>query len=631
MSTTAQKHPKGLYVLFATEMWERFNYYGMRAILVLFLTKALLFDKVFASQVYGSYTGLIYLTPLIGGYIADRYWGNNRSIIAGGLVMALGEFVLFFCGNFYDNPTLATPLFYTGLGFMIAGNGFFKPNISSMVGQLYKKGDSRIDAAYTIFYMGINTGGALGPAICGLVGDTGKNGDFKWAFLAGGIAMLLSVVTQLVFQKKFLVNAEGQNIGEVPKGASKFFNKIPVMIVFLLLLSMLTIAMVYIDINVYSYFRTLLIGCILLIAIVIFSDRSLNIIEKKKVAVLFIVSFFVIFFWSAFEQAGASLTFFASENTQRDLGFFVVPASFFQSLNSIFVVSLAPLVAWVWIKLGKKKLEPSSPFKMAMGLLLLALGYVWIATGVNGVGVGVKVSMIWLIGMYMMHTFGELCLSPIGLSLFNKLAPIKFASLLMAVWFTANAFANKLSGEFSALYPEDMKVQNTYVQKVDSALLANFDKAHYDTKQIEKADITKSQKLYTIKLNKATVKQATESKDSITSITPVTDFKVVPNAKLKILLTQNKDFTKLAITEDGKYLLVNQFVEKPIDGKLKKVESLQVWDLYPTYPKVQIASLGINFEVNSLYKFFMIFVATAGVASIILFALSSVLKKLMEQ
>jgi POT family proton-dependent oligopeptide transporter len=173
------------------------------------------------------------------------------------------------------------------------------------------------------------------------------------------------------------------------------------------------------------------------------------------VAVLFIVSFFVIFFWSAFEQAGASLTYFASENTQRDLGFYVVPTSFFQSLNSIFVVALAPLVAWIWIKLGKK--EPSSPFKMAIGLFLLALGYLWIATGVNGVGNGVKVSMIWLIGMYMMHTFGELCLSPIGLSLFNKLAPFKFASLLMAVWFTANAFANKLAGVFSALYPENGK------------------------------------------------------------------------------------------------------------------------------------------------------------------------------
>lgn len=458
MSTTAQKHPKGLYVLFATEMWERFNYYGMRAILVLFLTKALLFDKVFASQVYGSYTGLIYLTPLLGGYIADRYWGNNRSIIAGGLVMAIGEFVLFFCGHFYDNPALATPLFYTGLGCMIAGNGFFKPNISSMVGQLYAKGDAKIDAAYTIFYMGINTGGALGPIVCGAFGETGKNGDFKWAFFAGGIAMLLSVLTQMLLQKKYLVNPQGEEIGTAPKDAPKFFQKVPVMVGFLFLISLVTIALVYIDIKVVSYLFWLLLACILFIAFIIFSDKSLDIIQKKKVAVLFTVSFFVIFFWSAFEQAGASLTFFASENTDRNLGWMEVPASFFQSLNSIFVVTLAPLVAWIWVKLGKRNIEPSSPFKMAMGLMLLAVGYLWIATGVNGVGAGIKVSMIWLIGMYMMHTFGELCLSPIGLSLFNKLAPIKFASLLMAVWFTANAFANKLAGVFSALYPENGKV-----------------------------------------------------------------------------------------------------------------------------------------------------------------------------
>ena len=457
MSTTTQKHPKGLYVLFATEMWERFNYYGMRAVLVLFLTKALLFDKIFASQVYGSYTGLIYLTPLLGGYIADRYWGNNRSIIAGGLVMAIGEFVLFFCGHFYDTPALATPLFYTGLGCMIAGNGFFKPNISSMVGQLYTKGDTKIDAAYTIFYMGINTGGALGPIVCGALGDTGKSGDFKWAFFAGGIAMLLSVITQITFQKKYLVNPTGIEIGLAPKEAPAFFKRIPVMVGFLCLISLVTIALVYIDIKIVSYLFWLLLACILFIAFIIFTDKTLDIIQKKKVAVLFTVSFFVIFFWSAFEQAGASLTYFASENTQRKIGFFEVPTSFFQSLNSIFVVTLAPLVAWIWIQLGKRKIEPSSPFKMAMGLMLLALGYLWIATGVNGVGAGIKVSMIWLIGMYMMHTFGELCLSPIGLSLFNKLAPIKFASLLMAVWFTANAFANKLAGVFSALYPENGK------------------------------------------------------------------------------------------------------------------------------------------------------------------------------
>jgi POT family proton-dependent oligopeptide transporter len=288
MSAAAEKHPKGLYVLFATEMWERFNFYGMRAILVLFLTKALLFDKTFASQVYGSYTGLIYLTPLLGGYIADRYWGNNRSIIAGGIVMAIGEFVLFFCGHFYNNAAIATPLFYTGLGCMIAGNGFFKPNISSMVGQLYRKGDSKIDAAYTIFYMGINTGGALGPIVCGFFGDTGVEGDFKWAFLAGGIAMLLSVVTQMMFQKKYLVNADGQPVGEAPKEAPAFFQNIPVMIGFLFLISLTTIALVYIDIKVVSYLFWLLLACILFIAFIIFSDASLNFIEKKKSYIIFL-------------------------------------------------------------------------------------------------------------------------------------------------------------------------------------------------------------------------------------------------------------------------------------------------------------------------------------------------------
>ena len=314
-------HPKGLYVLFATEMWERFNYYGMRAILVLFLVKAMAFDQDAASQVYGSYTGLVYLTPLVGGYIADRYWGNKRSIIVGALVMAIGEFILFFCGHYYDKADVAMPLFYTGLGCMIAGNGFFKPNISSMVGQLYKKGDSKIDAAYTIFYLGINTGGALGPIVCGFFGDTGKNGDFKWAFLAGGIAMLLSVITQIIFQQKFLVDADGASIGDAPKNAPKFFLKIPVMVGFLFLLSIVTIALVYIDIKVVSYLFWLLIACILLIAFIIFSDTSLDALQKKKVAVLFTVSFFVIFFWSAFEQAGASLTFFASNNTKRDLVF----------------------------------------------------------------------------------------------------------------------------------------------------------------------------------------------------------------------------------------------------------------------------------------------------------------------
>lgn len=514
-------HPKGLYVLFATEMWERFNYYGMRAILVLFMTKALLFDKVFASNMYGSYTSLAYLTPLIGGYVADRFWGNSRSIIAGGILMAIGEFLLFFCGSLYNtSEQLAGLFFFSGLGFMIAGNGFFKPNISSLVGQLYPKNDRRIDSAYTIFYMGINVGGALGPLVCGILGDTGNPADFKWAFLAAGVGMIISVIIQKIFQNKYVISPDGQSLGQVPANAPKASYSPFVLIITLALLPAIMIGLLYVDSTVFSFLTYLLIAAPLFIAFVIFSDASLSKTEKQRVGVIFIVAFFVIFFWTAFEQAGASLTFFADEQTDRSLNMNIpawivyaisviglyylftlykkavsnlnanetelktavilllvilsmailfanvylistgqsriildeVPASAFQSLNSLFVVSFAPVFAWLWLKLGKN--EPSSPTKMALGLFLLSVGYLWIAFGVKDVAPGIKVSMIWLTGMYALHTWGELCLSPIGLSLVNKLAPFKYASLLMAVWFLANALANKLAGVLSALYPD---------------------------------------------------------------------------------------------------------------------------------------------------------------------------------
>jgi POT family proton-dependent oligopeptide transporter len=463
-------HPKGLYVLFATEMWERFNYYGMRAVLVLFMTKALLYKDAFASNLYGSYTGLVYLTPLIGGYVADRYWGNKRSIIAGGLVMAFGELLLFICGSIYNSmPALSSLFFFSGLGVIIAGNGFFKPNISSLVGQLYPVGDRRIDAAYTIFYMGINVGGALGPLVCGLVGDTGNPADFKWSFLAAGIGMLISVLVQTLYQKKYVIDPQGKPLGETPQTSHVLLvekeKKLPAtntwikpafIIIGLLAFSLLAIGILYIDAKVFGVLSYLLVASVVFIAIVLFTDKSLSYVEKQKIGVIFIVAFFVVFFWSAYEQAGASLTFFAEYQTQRELKWFTIPASLFQSLNSIFILIFAPLFAWLWVKLGRN--EPSSPTKMALGLFLLALGYLWIAFGVKDVAPGIKVSVIWLTGMYLLHTWGELCLSPIGLSLVNKLAPFKFASLLMAVWFLANAAANKLAGVLSSLYPEKGKV-----------------------------------------------------------------------------------------------------------------------------------------------------------------------------
>src|ERR1044071_710770 len=207
MAETPKGHPKGLYVLFVTEMWERFSYYGMRAIFILFLTKALLYDKATASDgFYGSYTGLVYLTPLIGGYIADRYWGNRRSIITGGFMMAVGQFLMFMSGSFFANLDLARVLMLAGLFFLILGNGFFKPNISTMVGQLYPKGDSRVDSAFTIFYMGTNLGAFFSPLVCGGLGDTGNPADFRWGFFAAGVGMFISMITFYLLKNKYIVS-----------------------------------------------------------------------------------------------------------------------------------------------------------------------------------------------------------------------------------------------------------------------------------------------------------------------------------------------------------------------------------------------------------------------------------------
>lgn len=516
-------HPKGLYVLFVTEMWERFNYYGMRAVLILYMTKALLFSKVFAANLYGSYTGLIYLTPLLGGYIADRYWGNRRSIITGGLVMAAGEMVLFISASLFQSfPQLSLLLFFCGLGCMISGNGFFKPNISSLVGQLYVDGDKRKDTAYTIFYMGINTGGALGPVICGLTGDTGNPADFKWAFLAGGISMIISVIVQVVFHRRYVTDPAGNVLGLTPERVPVKLLQPLVIIAGLILTTLLMIGLLYLDATVVNYLSYLLLAAVVLIAVIIFRDQSLTRDEKQRIKVIFIISFFVIFFWAAFEQAGASLTFFADEQTNRYLGWKIpiwsiqlisvvllfllnkffskarkqlasaadlllrntiygllfllgsgivamniymltrpdnfllleeIPPSLFLSLGSIYIVIFAPFFAWLWPRLGKY--EPSAIVKMALGLLLLSLGYLWIALGVKAIIPGTKVSIIWITGMYALHAFGELCLSPIGLSLVNKLSPLKFSSLLMAVWFLATAAANKFAGVLSTLYPEE--------------------------------------------------------------------------------------------------------------------------------------------------------------------------------
>ena len=460
-------HPKGLYLLFVTEMWERFSYYGMRGLFMLYMVQALLFDKEFASQIYGSYTGLVYLTPLLGGYIADRYWGNRKSIFWGGIMMALGQFLMFFSAMYYTDVAVAKYLMFLGLGALIMGNGFFKPNISTMVGSLYEPHDSRKDSAFTIFYMGINLGAAIAPFWCGLVGNTGNPEDFKWGFLSAGVGMLLSVIVFEALKNKYLITPEGEGIGMVPEkvkkeevkqGGKKIDAKTCFSIVAAVLLTLLF------SINFDSSSDSLFSGAdwigsaIYAVAIVmptfIILDKSLTKVEKQRIFVIYIIAFFVIFFWAAFEQAGASLTFFADEQTNRNILGWEMPTTFFQSFNAIFVIMFAPLFALLWTFLGKRGAEPSSPLKMSIGLFLLAMGYLVIAFGVKGIDAGTKVSILWLTSLYFLHTMGELCLSPIGLSMVNKLAPARFASLLMGVWFLSSAAANKFAGTLSGLYPD---------------------------------------------------------------------------------------------------------------------------------------------------------------------------------
>jgi len=456
-------HPKGLYVLFATEFWERFSYYGMRAIFILFMTKALFMDKALASNIYGSYTGLVYLTPLLGGYIADRFWGNRRSILVGGVLMAIGQFLMFMSGSMVtDNVQSASAIttMWCGLTMLIIGNGFFKPNISTMVGQLYPKGDHRVDGAFTIFYMGINLGAFFSPLVCGGFGDTGNLHDFRYGFLAACIGMVVSTISFEVLKNKYLVSPEGEKIG-MPKAKMDMKTIASILGSVALIFGLLNFKKIIVmmssegavndvastahmiaGIDIIFY---LIIAAFIIMPIIIFGDKNLTKEERSRISVIFILAFFVIFFWACFEQAGASLTLFADEQTNRNLFGWEMPASWFQSINPLGIIALAPLYTIMWNWLNKRNMEPSSPMKMAFGLLLLALGYVVIAFAVHGVDSQTKISMWWLVTLYVLHTMGELSLSPIGLSMVSKLAPIRFSSLLMGTWFLANAIANKFA------------------------------------------------------------------------------------------------------------------------------------------------------------------------------------------
>jgi proton-dependent oligopeptide transporter, POT family len=471
MSETTAKtgHPKGLWVLFGTEMWERFNFYGMRAILTLFLVNSLMMKEEDASLIYGGFLGLCYLTPMLGGFISDRFFGNRNCIMLGGLMMALGQFLLFFSASIFgSNLSLANTLMWSALGIIIFGNGFFKPNISSMVGSLYPKQEkSKLDTAFTIFYMGINLGAFLGQLICPIVGDVkDANGirdihAFKWGFLAASMAMLIGTAVFYFLKNKYVITPEGRPLGGLPKhnvsddyeeGESQkavFSQKALIGAV----VAFFTLGAIFHYVVDQNWIYTVIYSSGITLAGLIISDSSLTKVERDRILVIYIVAFFVIFFWAAFEQAGSSLTFIADNQTDRNFFGYNMPPSMVQIFNGLFVVAFAVPFSMLWDYLRSKDREPISPVKQAVGLALIALSYFIIAHNVKDLGNNGLLAIKWLILLYLIQTCAELCLSPIGLSLVGKLSPKRFSSLLYGVFFLSNASGYALAGTLGSILP----------------------------------------------------------------------------------------------------------------------------------------------------------------------------------
>lgn len=558
-------HPKGLWVLFGTEMWERFNFYGMRALLTLFMVNSLMMKEGDASLIYGGFLALCYLTPMLGGFVADRFLGNRNCIMLGGLMMAIGQLLLFTSASIFSSSiSNATTIMWVAMTVIIFGNGFFKPNISSMVGSLYPKQEkSKLDKAFTIFYMGINLGALLGQFICPLIGDVKDAGGirdihaFKWGFLAAAIAMVVGTLIFAALKNKYVVTPEGRPIGGLPSKSdgSDFEEGEAQKAVFssrALMGAVIAFVVLFLAFHFYtadySFFpaganpvKTIIYPIIyasgLTLAGLILSDSSLNKVERQRIWVIYIVSFFVIFFWAAFEQAGSSLTFIADNQTDRNIFGWNVPPSMVQIFNGIFVVALAVPFSLLWGRLDKAGREPISPTKQAVGLLLIAVSYIIIAYNVKDLGNSNLLAIKWLILLYLIQTCAELCLSPIGLSLVGKLSPRRFASLLYGVFFLSNASGYALAGTLGALIP------------------------------------------------------------------PTGD-KYKKAEELGVDLAAVLDKTVA-----------------PTPAQLSALDAAQISTTYPSFA---------GFTIHNLYEFFMVFVVLTGVASVLLFAITPRLKKMMH-
>jgi proton-dependent oligopeptide transporter, POT family len=432
-------HPAGLFVLFFAEMWERFSFYGMRALLIFYLTKHWLFAEDKANVIYGAYLSLVYITPVLGGYLADNYLGQRKAVLFGGVMLAIGHFLMGVEGS-GGQASATINVFWLALSFIIVGSGFLKANISVLVGQLYPRTDFRRDSAYTIFYMGINVGGFLGPLFCGYLGETY---GWSYGFGAAGVGMLLGLLVFVVFKPLLLGRGEPRDPALLTKQVMGLKLEW-----FLYAIGVAAVAVIWLLIQYQAVVGWLLLvaGAILVGYVILTAVTKLQRDERDRIFAALMLIIGSILFWALFEQTGSSLNLFTDRYVDRG----GVPASMFQSINSGYIILLAPVFAWIWIKLGKRGLEPSAPAKFGLALLQLGLGFLVLVWGAQAVGTGAMTPVFFIFLIYLLHTTGELCLSPVGLSAMNRLAPAQMASLMMGTWFFATAAGGFVSGLIAA-------------------------------------------------------------------------------------------------------------------------------------------------------------------------------------
>jgi POT family proton-dependent oligopeptide transporter len=454
-------HPRGLSTLFFTEMWERFSYYGMRAILILYMTAPLVaggmgLETSIAGPIYGLYTASVYLVALPGGWFADRILGQQRAVLWGGIIIMLGHISLAMSGLQY---------FLTGLFLVVVGTGLLKPNISTLVGQLYTPEDQRRDSGFSIYYMGINLGAFIAPLVCGWLAQSESfrgmlagwgltpESSWHWGFGAAAVGMFFGIV-QYSFGRKNLRGA-GQAPGDPFADATRRTASIGLIIGVVLIAALILVAARQIFTALPGMNR--IFGILLTITPLAFFAWLLTMgsrtrEERKRHIVILVLFLGATVFWSAFEQAGSTLNLFAERSTRTEVFGKSFPASWFQSANSFWILALAPVFAWLWIRLGKR--EPTSPAKFALGLFFVAAGFGILIIAAQLSDQGQQVSPMWLVATYFLHTVGELCLSPVGLSAMTRLAPVRYAGLILGVWFLATSLGNFVGGQVAGVYED---------------------------------------------------------------------------------------------------------------------------------------------------------------------------------